>query len=114
MTNLFGDMDPLGQVIRIKKLPFTVIGVLSVKGQSIVGQDQDDTILIPLSTAQRKIFRTGGIPDMVRSITVKTRNTADLVPAGEWVRYATPEPGGAEYVAVCLPAFSPETVHRDP
>ena len=32
---------------------------------------------------------------------------------GEWVRYATPEPGGAEYVAVCLPAFSPGTVHRD-
>jgi len=32
---------------------------------------------------------------------------------GEWVRYASPEPGGAEYVAVCLPAFSPATVHRD-
>jgi mannose-6-phosphate isomerase-like protein (cupin superfamily) len=33
---------------------------------------------------------------------------------GEWVRYSTPGPDGAEYVAVCLPAFSPETVHRDP
>jgi mannose-6-phosphate isomerase-like protein (cupin superfamily) len=33
---------------------------------------------------------------------------------GEWVRYGTPEPGGAEYIAVCLPAFSMETVHRDP
>jgi quercetin dioxygenase-like cupin family protein len=33
--------------------------------------------------------------------------------AGEWVRYSTPEPGGAEYVAVCLPAFSPATVHRE-
>lgn len=33
---------------------------------------------------------------------------------GEWVRYSTPEPEGAEYIAVCLPAFSPETVHRDP
>ncbi len=32
---------------------------------------------------------------------------------GEWVRYSTPEPGGAEYMAVCLPAFSPDTVHRD-
>jgi mannose-6-phosphate isomerase-like protein (cupin superfamily) len=32
---------------------------------------------------------------------------------GEWVRYSTPEPGGAEYVAICLPAFAPETVHRD-
>jgi mannose-6-phosphate isomerase-like protein (cupin superfamily) len=34
-------------------------------------------------------------------------------PAGEWVRYSTPEPEGAEYVSVCLPAFSPHTVHRD-
>ena len=32
---------------------------------------------------------------------------------GEWVRYSSPEPGGAEYVAVCVPAFSPDTVHRD-
>lgn len=32
---------------------------------------------------------------------------------GEWVRYSTPEPDGAEYVAVCLPAFAPDTVHRD-
>jgi ethanolamine utilization protein EutQ len=32
---------------------------------------------------------------------------------GEWVRYSTPEPDGAEYIAVCLPAFSPQTVHRD-
>jgi mannose-6-phosphate isomerase-like protein (cupin superfamily) len=38
---------------------------------------------------------------------------AVLVRAGEWVRYATPDSGGAEYVAVCLPAFSPDTVNRD-
>jgi quercetin dioxygenase-like cupin family protein len=38
---------------------------------------------------------------------------AVIVNAGEWVRYSTPEPEGAEYVAVCLPAFSPDTVHRD-
>jgi ethanolamine utilization protein EutQ (cupin superfamily) len=38
---------------------------------------------------------------------------AVLVRAGEWVRYSTPQPGGAHYVAVCLPAFSPGTVHRD-
>jgi mannose-6-phosphate isomerase-like protein (cupin superfamily) len=38
---------------------------------------------------------------------------AVLARAGEWVRYSTPEPGGASYVAVCLPAFSPGTVHRD-
>jgi mannose-6-phosphate isomerase-like protein (cupin superfamily) len=38
---------------------------------------------------------------------------AIIVPAGEWVRYSTPGPEGAQYVAVCLPAFSPATVHRD-
>jgi mannose-6-phosphate isomerase-like protein (cupin superfamily) len=38
---------------------------------------------------------------------------AVLVRAGEWVRYSTPESGGAHYVAICLPAFSPDTVHRD-
>ena|SRR6185295_6863516 len=39
---------------------------------------------------------------------------AVIAPAGEWVRYASPEADGAEYVAVCMPAFSPDTVHRDP
>jgi mannose-6-phosphate isomerase-like protein (cupin superfamily) len=39
---------------------------------------------------------------------------AVLAPAGEWVRYSSPHEGGAEYLAVCLPAFSPDTVHRDP
>ena len=38
---------------------------------------------------------------------------AVLTAAGEWVRYSTPEAGGAEYIAVCVPAFSPDTVHRD-
>ncbi len=38
---------------------------------------------------------------------------AAIAPRGEWVRYSTPAPAGAEYIAVCLPAFSPDTVHRD-
>jgi quercetin dioxygenase-like cupin family protein len=38
---------------------------------------------------------------------------AVIAEPGEWIRYSTPDPGGAEYIAVCLPAFSPETVHRD-
>ncbi len=38
---------------------------------------------------------------------------AVLTSPGEWVRYSTPEPGGAEYIAICIPAFSPDTVHRD-
>jgi len=39
---------------------------------------------------------------------------AVIVPAGEWVQYSTPNADGADYVAICLPAFSPDTVHRDP
>jgi putative ABC transport system permease protein len=53
--NLFGDADPVGQTIRIKNVPFTVNGVLSPKGQSPTGQDQDDLILVPISTAKRHV-----------------------------------------------------------
>jgi putative ABC transport system permease protein len=58
VTNLFGDTDPVGQIIRIKRVPFTVLGVLSPKGQSGMGQDQDDIVVIPLSTAKRKVLGT--------------------------------------------------------
>ena len=54
--NLFGDSDPVGQAIRIKKVPFTVVGVLAPKGQSPFGQDQDDLVVIPLSTAKRQVL----------------------------------------------------------
>jgi putative ABC transport system permease protein len=50
--NLFGNTDPLGQMIRIKKVPFIVVGVLARKGQSTQGEDQDDTVIVPLSTAK--------------------------------------------------------------
>ena len=56
VKNLFGDTDPIGQIIRIKNVPFTVLGVLSPKGQSPWGQDQDDIILIPISTAKKKVL----------------------------------------------------------
>ena len=56
VTNLFGDEDPVGKTIRIKQSPFTVLGVLAAKGQSLDGRDQDDTVLVPVSTAQRKLF----------------------------------------------------------
>ena len=42
-----------------------------------------------------------------------TAGQAILTPKGEWVRYSTPHPGGADYIAICLPAFSPDTVNRD-
>ena len=52
---LFGDVDPLDQVIRVKKIPVTVIGVLSKKGQNSMGQDQDDVVIVPISTYRNRI-----------------------------------------------------------
>ncbi|MCX7780838.1 MAG: ABC transporter permease [Negativicutes bacterium] len=54
--NLFGDISPIGQTIRINKAPFRVIGVLGAKGQSAGGADQDDMVLIPLTTAQERVL----------------------------------------------------------
>ena len=56
--NLFGDEDPVGKTIRIKNSPYVVLGVLAAKGQSLDGRDQDDTVLVPVTTAQRKLFGT--------------------------------------------------------
>jgi len=81
VENLFGDMDPVGQIIRIKKIPFTVVGVLGSKGQSPQGQDQDDTIHVPVTTAQKKLFGTT-FPGMVRIIMVKGKS-AETLPAAE-------------------------------
>ena len=54
--NLFNGDDPVGKTIRIKKVPFTVVGTLVSKGQSPTGQDQDDVILLPISTAKKKVL----------------------------------------------------------
>jgi len=80
VDNLFGDMNPVGQFIRIKNVPFVVIGVLAPKGQSAQGQDQDDTIYVPVTTAQKKLFGTS-FPGMIRIMMVKARSTEDLAPA---------------------------------
>ncbi|MDR3589299.1 MAG: ABC transporter permease [Negativicutes bacterium] len=69
-TNLFGDISPVGQTIRINKAPFRVIGVLELKGQSGMGQDQDDLAVIPLTTAQDRLI---GIT-YVNSISVQAEN----------------------------------------
>ena len=53
---LFPGMDPIGQMIRVRNLPFRVVGVLVAKGQSMVGQDQDDTAVMPYTTVQRKLL----------------------------------------------------------
>jgi putative ABC transport system permease protein len=72
-TELFGDMNPIGKTIRVGGIPFKVIGILKTKGQSGMGQDQDDLIFIPITTAQKKLFGTD-FPGTVSMITVKTQN----------------------------------------
>jgi putative ABC transport system permease protein len=81
---LFGGMEPINQTVRIKKVPFMVIGVLESKGQSVIGRDQDDVIYIPLTTAQKRIFGTT-FPGMVHTIAVKARSAEDLSRAEEQI-----------------------------
>jgi putative ABC transport system permease protein len=54
-ANLFGQEDPVGQIIRVRKIPCQVVGVLAMKGQSPAGQDQDDVVIMPFTTVQKKI-----------------------------------------------------------
>ena len=72
-TELFGDVDPIGKTIRVGNIPFKVIGLLKSKGSSGMGQDQDDLIFIPITTAQRKVFGTD-FPGTVNMIAVKAHN----------------------------------------
>ncbi len=77
--NLFADQDAVGQVIRIKKVPFTVVGVLDKKGQTTWGQDQDDLIVVPLTTAKRKLLGVSQAnARSVNSISVRVRDDADI------------------------------------
>jgi putative ABC transport system permease protein len=77
---LFGAIDPVGQIVRIKKIPFKVVGVLNIKGQTPLGQDQDDTVFVPVTTAQKKLFGTTS-PGMVRYIVVKAKDKGSLASA---------------------------------
>ena len=76
-TNLFGDMDPINKTIRITGMPFKVVGVLKSKGQNGMGQDQDDTVLIPITTAQKKLFGTA-FPGTVKHINVQAVDSESL------------------------------------
>ena len=73
LETLFGGVNPIGQIVRIKNIPFTVIGVLSHKGQSGPGHDHDDTIMVPLTTAQKRLFGMQ-FPGMVRGIAIQIRD----------------------------------------
>ncbi|ULA63725.1 MAG: hypothetical protein LZF86_110424 [Nitrospira sp.] len=77
--------EPVGSVIRIKNVPFRVIGVLAPKGQSAQGSDQDDVIFIPFSTAERKVFGTQFIGS-VGALFAATDRQEDLVAAVDQIR----------------------------
>jgi putative ABC transport system permease protein len=85
--SLFGETDPIGQTIRVKKLLCTVVGVLDRKGQNTFGQDQDDVILIPLTTAKRKVLGiTQANARSVNGISVKVADGEDLKEVQQNVR----------------------------
>ena len=85
--NLFPGQDPVDQAVRIQRVPFTVIGVLGAKGETSWGRDQDDTVLLPISTAKTRVLggrRVSG--DLVNSIYVKVRSPTMIAEAERDVR----------------------------
>jgi len=86
-AQLFGDADPIDQVIRVKKVPLTVVGVLARKGQNSFGQDQDDVVMVPISTFRNRIQgQTGGKLKRVQSVSVKVREGMSMRVAEDGIR----------------------------
>ncbi len=84
---LFGDQDPAGQRIRIAEIPFDVIGVLEPKGADPYGKDQDDVILVPLSTVRsRMIKRHKLVPDQVGYVSVKSADEQTMTESREQLK----------------------------
>ena len=85
VNELFGDVDPLGKTIRIKGVPFQVIGVLVSRGQSGMGMDQDDAVYIPITTAQKKLM---GIkfPDQVKMIMLQAVDSRSTYTAQDEIK----------------------------
>ena len=85
--NLFNGSDPVGQVVRVKSIPFTVVGTLVPKGQSPTGQDQDDVVLIPISTAKKKVLgaRQGNLAS-IGSIMVQAQDEGSINAAQDQIQ----------------------------
>ncbi len=75
-TNLFGNSDPVGKTVRIGNLPFQVVGVLQAKGQSGMGQDQDDAVFVPITTMQKKITGQDWLQYIMASATSQSTSYA--------------------------------------
>jgi putative ABC transport system permease protein len=88
VKNLLGATDPIGQSIRIRRVPFTVIGVLETKGQSMMGTDQDDVVLMPLNTARNRVLGSTTLAKQraVGVIWVKVDDDLDTNAVAEQVR----------------------------
>jgi putative ABC transport system permease protein len=81
---LFGDHDPVGEVFRIRNVPFTVIGTLTPKGQTASGDDYDDNILVPMTTARTQLIgKHPLVPDQIGSMSVKFQEGTNLADAQE-------------------------------
>ena len=85
----------------------SVARMVSPQGWEEPGQRPDFEEITVVLKGLLRVEHDGG------SLEVRAGQAVVTLP-GEWVRYSTPEPGGAEYIAVCTPAFTPSTVHRDP
>jgi putative ABC transport system permease protein len=84
---LFGESDPMDQVVRVKKIPVTIIGVLEKKGQNSMGQDQDDIIIVPISTYRNRIQGgTGGKLKRIGSVSVKVKEGQSMKAAEEGIK----------------------------
>lgn len=80
-TQVFGGDDPVGQILRIKNVPFIVTGVLTSKGLSTQGNDQDDVVVMPFSSALKRV--TGGTT--LRAMNVQVGSAQDLAPAQQQI-----------------------------
>ncbi len=82
VTQLFGTyVDPMGHIVRIRNVPFTVIGVLDTKGQSMFGQDQDDVVFVPISTFRAKI--QGGLQKYISGVIMVSAVSHESTAAAE-------------------------------
>jgi mannose-6-phosphate isomerase-like protein (cupin superfamily) len=84
----------------------SIARMISPEGWTEPGQRPEFEEITLVLEGMLRVEHEGGTLDV-------TAGQAVVAAKGEWVRYSTPEPGGAQYVAVCLPAFSPDTVNRD-